>query len=345
MRAPRVTVLMAVYNGERYLREAMESVLAQTFADFEFLVVDDGSTDASAQIIASYADPRVRPVRNRANLGLVASLNRGLELARGEYVARMDADDISRPERLSHQVRFMEVHPGVGVCGSWVQFFPDRYIWKLPRSSEEIRCRQFSIVGVAHPSVMLRRRLFVEHGLFYSPGFPYLEDFELWDRALKHMEFANIQEVLLDYRISPGQISTLHRAEQLAAVAPMRLQKVRELGLDPTAPLQQLHEQVFNCTLPVESDAVDRAEQWLLQLQAANSSAKVYDGRCFGQWLLHIWFSACLSIGDESVCPLSRCLGSPLWSACDASPLRLLQALGAWVARKEFWVARRKTRV
>jgi glycosyltransferase involved in cell wall biosynthesis len=336
---------MPVYNAERYLREAIDSILSQSFADFEFLIVNDGSTDAGVEIIESYADPRIRLVHNDGNLGVVASLNRGLELSRGEFVARMDADDISRPARLARQVRFMEENPNVGVCGSWVRFFPGKYVWKLPATSEAIRCRQFSMAGVAHPSVMMRRELFARHALFYDPAFLHLEDYELWDRALKYMDFANIQEVLLDYRISPGQVSSRHRDDQLAAVAPLRLQKVRELGIEPTVSQRQLHEQVMNCQLPKQREALDQAEQWLLELQATNRKAGVYHERYFAQWLLQNWFSTCLGIGDESVCSFGRCLRSPLWSACKASSSELLRAMGAWVARREFWRWRRKGRV
>src|SRR3712207_3671984 len=111
--SPKVTVLMAVYNGEAYLREAVDRILGQTFTDLEFLVVSDGSTDGSAEILRSYADPRLRVVENERNLKLIASLNRGLELARGEYVARMDADDVSLPDRLAKQVAYLEARPEV----------------------------------------------------------------------------------------------------------------------------------------------------------------------------------------------------------------------------------------
>ncbi|MBU5612542.1 glycosyltransferase family 2 protein [Geomonas azotofigens] len=327
---PRVTVLMPVFNGAAFVTEAVESILGQSYPDFELLVIDDGSTDKSAAIVLSYDDPRIRLVKNGHNLGLIASLNRGLDLARGEYVARMDADDISRPRRLARQVAFLDSHPEVGVCGSWVRFFPDGYVWKLPPSSEEIRCRQFNIVGVAHPSVMLRRGLFLEHGLYYDPAYLHLEDFELWGRALAYMQFANIQEVLLDYRVTPDQVSSRHRAEQLAAVAPLRLKKVLELGVTPSPAEQELHEQVVNGTLPVDPRQLDRAERWLLKLQAANRAAGIYDHGFFSQWLLHIWFSECRRLARLGACSWRRCLGSRLWSTGNASPWRRLTAAGAW---------------
>jgi glycosyltransferase involved in cell wall biosynthesis len=114
----KITVLMSVFNGERFLRGAIESILSQTYKDFEFLIIDDGSTDASTNIIASYRDSRIRSLRSERNLGLAASLNQGLASSTGQYVARMDADDISLPNRLARQVGFMQTHPHVGACGT-----------------------------------------------------------------------------------------------------------------------------------------------------------------------------------------------------------------------------------
>src|SRR5271170_5563678 len=116
-----VTVLMPVHNGERYLAEAIESVLGQSAGDLELLIVDDGSTDRSAEICRDYRDPRIRLVQNPTHLGIVASLNRGLDLAAGAYVARMDSDDISLPERLEKQIRLLDENPEVGVCGAGIQ--------------------------------------------------------------------------------------------------------------------------------------------------------------------------------------------------------------------------------
>lgn len=336
MITPRVTVLMPVYNCERYLRDAMESILGQTFTNFQFLIINDGSTDNSINIIKSYTDHRIRLVHNEQNLGLVMSLNKGLELSHGEFIARMDADDISRPERLMLQVDFMDANPLVGVCGSWVQYFPmsDNSVWKLPKSSEEIRCWQFHSVGVAHPSVMLRRQFFIEHGLLYDPRYLHIEDFELWGRAIQYMNFANIQKVLLNYRINPEQICALHGAEQHAAIAPLRLLQVKRLGIEPTQDEQQLHEMIMNGAVPPESDSLDRAEQWLLKLLSANRTSGIFRADCFSRRLLDIWYSICITLADASACSFKRCLMSPLWSAANASEWHRVRACGAWAVRK-----------
>ncbi|MHB8121805.1 MAG: glycosyltransferase family 2 protein [Desulfuromonadaceae bacterium] len=333
---PRVTVLMPVYNGELYLEGAIRSILMQTFTDFEFLIIDDGSVDESVAVIQGFRDSRIRLVSNGTNLGVVASLNKGLELAQTEFIARMDADDISRPERLARQVSFMDDNPLVGVCGSWVKYLSkaDKSIWKLPKGSENIRCWQFHTVGVAHPSVMLRRQFFTEYGLLYDHHYRHIEDFELWGRAIRYMSFDNIQKVLLDYRISPEQICATHGAEQLAAVAPLRLQRVRELEIEPTLEEQLLHEMIMNIAIPAESVYLDRAELWLMQLDSANRAVGTYPADCFTQRLLDIWFSNCMTLADASACSLRRCLMSPLWTAVRVPAWHRARALGAWITRK-----------
>lgn len=333
---PKVTVLMPVYNGVPFVAEAIQSILGQTFTDFEFLIIDDGSTDESISMISAYNDLRIRFVKNASNLGLVASLNHGLELARGEYIARMDADDISRPERLACQVEFMDANRKIGVCGSWVQFFPKakNKIWKLPQCSEEIKSWQFHAVGIAHPSAMMRRQYFVENGLFYDPQYLYVEDYELWGRALKYMEFANIQKVLLDYRISSGQICSVYRAEQASSLALLRLIRVRELGIEPTSEEQQLHEIIMNNSMYLAPTLLDEAEQWLQHLISKNVVSGVYQKDLFSRRLLDIWFSICTSLEEVSACSLWRCLMTPLWLSAN-NPIRCwVRALGAWILRK-----------
>ncbi len=335
---PRVTVLMPVCNAASHLLDAIQSILGQTFIDFEFLIIDDGSTDDSVALIKNFQDARIRLMHNEVNLGLVASLNRGLESARGEYIARMDADDISRPGRLAKLVNYMDKNPEVGVCGSWVRFIPEanRYIWKLPKGSEEIRCWLFSSVGVAHPAVMMRRKLFVENGLFYDPDYRHIEDYELWGRAIKYMEFANIQEVLLDYRIGPDQICARHESDQMATVVRLRAERLRELGINPSSPEQELHEAIMNCRIPADKDFLDRAEQWLLRLESANKAVGKYNLEIFARRMLEIWFSICSTLPDNGICSWKRCRNSTLWSNAEVSLWYRIRASGAWIIERGF---------
>lgn len=212
--SPRVSVLMAVHNCEPYLREAVDSILAQTFTDFEFIVVDDGSTDRSADVIASYSDPRIIFVRNDKNLGLTASLNRGLELARGEYVARMDGDDVSLPERLARQVAFMDANPGVGACGTWATDIDEAGRVKGGRETptgDELD-NFYWRVSLIHPSAMFRfdRR----RGPRYNPEVRYSQDYDLWLRVAAVSRLSNLPEHLLLYRVHGGSVTASNAENQ-----------------------------------------------------------------------------------------------------------------------------------
>lgn len=209
---------MSVYSGERYLRDSVESILNQSFSDFEFIIVDDGSTDSSSEILESYAaqDERLRLLRNASNLGLTRSLNKGLELACGEYVARQDADDISLPERFMSQVRFLGEHPEIGVVGSWITNIDEtgqRDVCKTPTSSALIGWTLLFSNCMAHPSIMFRRSL-VRDGVFYRPEITYGQDYDLWARISSKTKLANLPECLVFRRKHQRAISTRHDQEQ-----------------------------------------------------------------------------------------------------------------------------------
>lgn len=202
--APRVSVLMTMFNAAPYLRAAIESVLAQTFAAFEFIIVDDGSTDDSAAIAASYADPRVRLVRNAANQGQTACLNQGLALARGEFIARQDADDLSQPERLRRQADFLDAHPEVVLLGTEAEQIDEagRALGRivLPRDSLAIRWANLLDNSFLHSAVMFRAR--VVRGEFggYDEAFRCSQDYALWSRISRRHPVANLGESLIRLR-------------------------------------------------------------------------------------------------------------------------------------------------
>ena len=196
---PRVTVLLPTYQSERYLSEAVQSVLAQTYSDFELLAVDDDSTDRTVDILQSYHDSRIRVIQGRKR-GLADALNLGISVAQGEYIARMDADDIMLPTRLAKQVEFLDTNPCVAVCGSWQQYFGmSTFIHKPPASASQCRANLLFACDLCHSTVTLRREFFQAHGLNYDGRFA-AEDFELWTRVLDYGEIANLPEVLGYYR-------------------------------------------------------------------------------------------------------------------------------------------------
>lgn len=224
-----VTVLMPVYNAAPFLREAIDSILSQTFRDFELLIINDGSTDQSREIILSYSDSRIRLLDNPGNIGLIATLNRGIREARGKYIARMDADDVSLPTRLEKQAGTMKADPAIAVHASFVEFInTDSEVtghWSTDReavSENEIRKLLMKTNCIAHPSVMIRKEVVEKY--FYHPKRKGAEDWDLWMRMMAAGErIAKLPEVLLKYRVHPGSVSSGDRAEDVLEVRLMRI--------------------------------------------------------------------------------------------------------------------------
>lgn len=218
--APAVSVLMAVYNGERFLAEAVESILGQGVTDFEFLIVDDGSTDRTAEILRSYDDPRIRLITNPDNLGLTRSLNIGLAAARGRFIARMDADDIALPDRLARQLAYFEAHPAVVLVGSGHARLDDdarTRAWAT-RALRPIEFRWLSFFWppILHPSAMFRADLIHRRGLRYDESMTTSQDYDLWTRMLAHGGGAALQGPLVYWRRHGGAVGMTRRAEQIA---------------------------------------------------------------------------------------------------------------------------------
>ena len=214
---PRISVVMPVYNAEKYLSDAISSILQQTFNDFELIVIDDGSNDRSPGIIEAFAKKDRRLVVHRQkNSGLIASLNRACSLARGTFIARMDADDVSLPYRFERQVDFLEKHPDIGLLGTWIQDIGPAGqpgpIWPLPTTPDSIRW--FLMFGncIAHPSIMARRELI--QGLRYRNEARHVEDYDLWIRMSAVSRLANLPEVLLKYRVVGQSVSSRNLSEQ-----------------------------------------------------------------------------------------------------------------------------------
>lgn len=289
---PRVTVLMPVYNAARHLRHAVASILGQTFRDFEFLIIDDGSTDDSLKIIRAFDDARVRLLLNPRNTGLVASLNLGLHEARAPYLARMDADDVSLPTRLQRQVAFMDAHPEVAVCGTAFRVLHKGIpvVKRHPASHNAIAAALFVDTAFAHPSVMLRRSTFQTLGLEYDAGYPHAEDYALWVRTAPHARLANLPHVMLLYRRHATQISHRARVEQRNTVARIRRHLLEALRPDTSDEEATFHDAVISATLPFSQDNLCRAQGWLEALLDRNDRVRMYDPDCFRRVLSMPWF-------------------------------------------------------
>jgi hypothetical protein len=234
MAPPIVSIVMSVFNGERFLPQAVESMLNQTFKDFEFIIIDDGSGDGSAAILDSYQtrDPRIR-VYHQKNKGLISSLNFGCELACGKYIARMDADDIAIPDRLLLQVEFMESHPEVSVVGGAVQFInadgKALITARYPTRNRDIQRELLDGSVLWHPTVLFLKTTFVSIGGYRNIA--DAEDYDLWLRIADHFQLANLSTVVLKYRIHSGQGSVMRcRKQALATLAARNAAILRRSG-------------------------------------------------------------------------------------------------------------------
>lgn len=212
---PLVTVLMPVYNAEKYLSEAIDSILTQTYKNIEFLIINDGSTDNSESIILDYQSKNstIVYIKNETNMKLIATLNKGVRMAKGKYIVRMDADDISKPFRIEKQVEYMESHPSVGVCGSFFTVFGEGinkpYIVKRPLNNYNIKASMLFTNAIGHPNVIIRRSVMVDNDLFYDKRFYRIEDWGLWTELMPYCDFGNLPCSVLYYRRTSTQETAL----------------------------------------------------------------------------------------------------------------------------------------
>ncbi len=196
---PKISVVMPVYNTkEEYLREAIESILNQTYSDFEFLIMDDSTQDTAKNMILAHSDKRIKYIKNEKKLGLAKTRSKLLKKAQGEYVAVMDSDDISLPERFQKQVKFLDENPEISILGTWFEFFPETKIIKHPKTPKYLDILRGCFIG--HPTVMLRKKDFEKYDLNYNENCKGAEDYELWSRAIRYLKFYNLPEILLKYR-------------------------------------------------------------------------------------------------------------------------------------------------
>ena len=203
---PRVSVLMPVYNvNKQYLRESIESILNQTFTDYEFIIIDDGSDENIEDIVNSYNDSRIRFYRNEKNLGVAKTRNRLLDLATGEYLANQDADDISLPERLQTMVDFLDNNPNVGVCGCNIKMIPENNELHYPEHVDFLGMLNGG--SMANPTLMFRKEILEKYSLKYDEAFVSAEDYNLLSKLIKVCNLYNIQKVLLHYRNTAGSLS------------------------------------------------------------------------------------------------------------------------------------------
>lgn len=232
MKHPKITVLMSVYNGERYLREAIDSILNQTFKYFEFLIINDGSTDSTAEILQSYSDSRIKIINNERNIGLTKSLNMGLMMAKGEYIARMDADDISVKDRLKLQYDFLENNKDIGFVFSLADVIDvaGKRVGRFDKifSPEEVYYILYFGNCIAHSTVFFSKDIVINSG-GYDERMDKAQDYELWTRLSKITKLVQINKVLVSWRETKSNMSSTYLCQQTNPANRISKQKIEDI--------------------------------------------------------------------------------------------------------------------
>lgn len=317
---PTVTVLVPVYNRAAYIRDAIESILAQTFTDFELLIIDDASSDGSADAVASYRDERLRLLRNADNLGIPGSRNRGIDEARGEFLAFLDSDDRARPERLAHQVAFLRDHREYAAVGSWIEWMDreGRPLGRIKRKAvgaAQIAAERLFRSCLENSAAMARTAVLrhYRHREHIKLG----SDYDLWARIAAEHKLATLPEVLT-YRRQHGGRTTEGRTEEIKA---WRLQifaeQLQALGVSYSpSDLERHYELRRMQKLGMHPDRgyLEWAQDWLQRLHTANAQRGCYPEPAFSRVLGTFWLKACWHA--------TPVLGWRAWRRFWASPLR-----------------------
>lgn len=314
-RTPRVTVFIPAFNVERYIAESIESVLAQTYRDFELLVVDDGSTDRTLETLRSYEhDPRVRIIANSTNLGRPATRNIGLDLARGELIAFLDGDDICLPERLQHQVDYLDAHPGITGVGTWMTLIDENsnssgdIFYEEALDADQVACEMLVGCSIAQGSMMVRKSAIT--AFRYNEAFPVAQDYELWARMMRTCKFTNIALALTQYRIHSSQATTARSIEQRALVRQVYGHQAAALGITYTDLDLARHECLFRLEgrkpvrektgAPLDIDYLRWARSWLEAIIENNSRRGIYPEPALSLMVAPRWLFACSKAARNS---------------------------------------------
>lgn len=330
MSTPKVSVVMPVYNGERYLRAAIDSILRQTYTDFELVIINDGSTDRSREIALSFDDHRVRLIDNPSNTGLVNARNLGLDEARGEYVALLDSDDVAEPTRLAQQLDCFSANHGLGVLGSWMvlidpQGRPLAESWK-PRFS----------MSATGPTMLFRNCMINSSAMFprkmanrirYRAEFPLAEDYDFFVRLSNQAPIWNLPRVLVRYRQHPASISQQQSDRMEQCVRGIVTGQLSALGVSPSSAELEIHRRLGGWDGGARRETFAAAEAWLLRLQAANRSMRRYPPEHFDGVLGERWYYLCnlsIELGPWIVDRFRRSPLASLYAHRWRGPLTLL---------------------
>ncbi len=332
----KVSVIMPVYNAENFIGQSIQSVLKQTFEDFELIVIDDGSTDSSKNIILSFDDKRIQYLQNEKNMGVVKTLNKGISICSGEYIIRMDADDICEPQRFEKQIQFIEKNPGIGLCGTWAQVIDEKnkITGKIVNQTDPgfISISLLFSVPLIHPSVCFKSHLLKQN--FYKEV-PVAEDYELWCRLNEQTRLANLPEFLFQYRWHTSNISKEKQDIQEQNKESIIKKELLKLSLKPDDETLRIHRLSFTLysfgnetKKRVSATELKQSGRWFNTLISANKKANRYDRHKFVAFLWIRWIVLCLS------CRQKQKILFPPFASCNPKVLYYLAKQIILMARK-----------
>jgi glycosyltransferase involved in cell wall biosynthesis len=291
---PLVSVVMSVYNSQSYLKEAIDSVLSQSYTNFEFIIINDGSTDNSLSIINSYNDKRIVFINNDCNKGLIYSLNKGLEIAKGEFIARMDSDDVSLPDRLRLQVQQFLSNPNAVIVGS--DYFllkgdNQKYIKNINDSDYQKAVLLFTPC-FCHPTVMIKN-IFKENNIQYNANFIHAEDYKLWTDLYSFGDFMNVKKPLLKYRHHSLQVSNLKNESQLNISSLIRELYLKQLNFSLSQKQFEILNYIGNNFFISSKQILNEIEECLLHLYNQNKTHQKFNDNSFKRFMFKFWLDSC----------------------------------------------------
>lgn len=306
---------MPAYNAEKYVKEAVDSILTQSFDDLELIVINDGSRDATATILAQYTDPRLRVIHNDGNRGLIYSRNLGVDLAAGDFIAFLDSDDVAFPHRLQRQYEHLLRHPVTAAVGSWAQPMDANghyrnFIWRYPGSSAFIKSTLLFRAYINTSTFFVRAA--VMKSLRFSPTHPLAEDYDMYLRCVRSHQVENMQEVLIACRVHAESVTKTKvdlLAENLNAISRRAL---LELGITPSEAEIKLHRYIEWLGQSGEQDVLQASNLWLRKILAANDKMGIYDKTTLRHAAAERWFAVCYANSRQGLLALRHFVTGPL---------------------------------
>ena len=285
---------MPAYNAGKYIEEAIQSILTQTYSSFEYIIINDGSTDNTEAIIKSFKDERIVYINNQSNLGLIESLNKGILISKGTYIARMDADDVAMPDRLSEQLKTFNRCPAAVAIGT-NYFVLNGNLLKLAKNEDDsdyLKSLLLFATCFCHPTVMIKN-IFSKDGIAYHHDFIHAEDYKLWTDLALHGELRNTDKPLLKYRSHPKQISVSHNESQLQISSRIRQEYMQALGFVYTGEQFEIHNAIGNNEFIKSKEQLSQIEEWLSELIKQNKAKRKFNESSFNKAIHKFWLDSC----------------------------------------------------